>query len=135
MTRYLGTRSCTGCLSAQEALSKASSINLPRPEDQLIITHDGSTVGIGSILFLNRKNTLKIGAFFSAKLKDHLSRWYPCEIEALSIASSIRLFGQYELPAGSAMSSTSTFHPHKLSINLLRYYVDGGPVGRVECNK
>ena len=81
--------------SAQEALSKASSINLPRPEDQLIITHDGSTVGIGSILFLNRKRSLKIGAFFSAKLKDHQSRWYPCEIEALSIASSIRHFGPY----------------------------------------
>ena len=36
-----------------------------------------------------------IGAFFSAKLKDHQSRWYPCEIEALSIASSIHHFGPY----------------------------------------
>ena len=81
--------------SAQDALNNATKINLPRPEDQLIITHDGSTVGIGSVLFLNRGKQLLIGAFFSAKLKDHQSRWYPCEIEALSIASSIHHFGPY----------------------------------------
>ena len=81
--------------SAQDALSKASTINLPRPSDQLIITHDGSTIGIGSVLFLKRGVNLLIGAFFSAKLKDHQSRWYPCEIEALSIASSIHHFGPY----------------------------------------
>ena len=40
-----------------------------------------------------------------------------------------------QVPAGSAMPSTSTFYPHKLSIILLRYYVDGGPAGRGECNK
>ena len=80
---------------AQDALNKASTINLPRPNDQLIITHDGSTVGIGSVLFLKRGKNLLLGAFFSAKLKDHQSRWYPCEIEALSIASSIHHFGPY----------------------------------------
>ena len=34
----------------------------------------------------------------------------------------------------SAMSSISTFHSHKLSIVLMRYYVDGGRVGRRECH-
>ena len=33
----------------------------------------------------------------------------------------------------SAMSPISTFHPHKLSIVLMRYYVDGGRTGRGEC--
>ena len=57
-------------------------------------------------------------------------------------ASGGVIFGRSKLPilpglepAGSAMSSTSIFQPHKLSIILLRYYVDGGPAGRVECNK
>ena len=43
--------------------------------------------------------------------------------------------GHQQKPAGSAMSSTSTFHPHKLSIILLRYYMNGGPAGRGECNE
>ena len=38
-------------------------------------------------------------------------------------------------PTRSAMSSISTFHSHKLSIVLTRYYVDGGRVGRRECHK
>ena len=37
-------------------------------------------------------------------------------------------------PVRSALSSISTFHPHKLSIFLMRYYVDGRRTGRGECN-
>ena len=81
--------------SAQDALKKASSIHLPRPSDQLVIVHDGSMIGIGSVLYLNRKGQLIIGSFFSAKLKEHQNRWYPCEIEALSITVSIQHFGPY----------------------------------------
>ena len=46
-------------------------------------------------MFLKRGEKLLVGAFFSAKLKDHQSRWFPCEIEALSVASSIQHFGPY----------------------------------------
>ena len=81
--------------SAQDALKKASTIHLPRHDDQLIIVHDGSMLGIGSVLYLNREDHLVIGSFFSAKLKDHQTRWYPCEIEALSITVSIQHFGPY----------------------------------------
>lgn len=81
--------------SAQEALKKASSIHLPRPSDQLVIVHDGSNIGIGSVLYLKRNDDLIIGSFFSAKLKDHQSRWYPCEIEALSITVSIHHFAPH----------------------------------------
>ena len=31
-------------------------------------------------------------------------------------------------------SSNSIFHPDKLSIVLMGYYVDGGRIGRGECN-
>ena len=81
--------------SAQDALKAASSIHLPRASDQLVIVHDGSMGGIGSVLYLNRNKVLVIGSFFSAKLKEHQTRWYPCEIEALSISCSIHHFSPY----------------------------------------
>ena len=80
---------------AQIALSKASRITLPTTEDQLIIVHDGSQLGIGSILYLKRGNDIILGGFFSAKLKSHQSKWLLCEIEALSIATSVNHYGPY----------------------------------------
>ena len=80
---------------AQSALQSSTSIVIPVQSDQLIITHDGSQVGIGSILFVKRNENIHLGGFFSAKLKTHHSRWLPCELEALSIASSINHFSPY----------------------------------------
>ena len=80
---------------AQDALKSPASILVPRPSDQLIITHDGSNVGIGSVLFIKRDEELHLGGFFSAKLKSHHSKWCPCELEALSIATSIQHFAPY----------------------------------------
>jgi hypothetical protein len=80
---------------SQTTLSQASVITLPHPSDQLIIVHDGSKVGIGSVLYLRRGETTKLGGFFSAKLKVHQQLWYPCEIEALSIAASIAHHSPY----------------------------------------
>ena len=80
---------------AQSALSKASKITLPRIHDQLTIVHDGSQLGIGSILYLKRSNDIYLGGFFSAKLKSHQAKWLPCEIKALSIATSVNHFGPY----------------------------------------
>ena len=81
--------------SSQASLSHASVITLPHPSDQLIIVHDGSKVGIGSVLYLRRGDVTKLGGFFSAKLKVHQQLWYPCEIEALSIAASVSHFSPY----------------------------------------
>ena len=81
--------------SAQKALSTASVITLPKRTDQLVIVHDGSHIGIGSVLYLNRDNALKLGGFFSAKLKTHQVRWLPCEVEALSIGVSVAHFGPH----------------------------------------
>ena len=81
--------------NSQTVLSEASIVALPRPSDQLILVHDGSTVGIGSVLYLKRGTDMKLGGFFSAKLKVHQKLWYPCEIEALSIATSVRHFSPY----------------------------------------
>jgi hypothetical protein len=81
--------------SAQKSLSNISVISLPTQSDQLIIVHDGSKLGIGSVLYLKRDRSMKLGGFFSARLKAHQQLWLPCEIEALSIATSIMHFGPY----------------------------------------
>ena len=80
---------------AQTALSATSTIMIPKPSDQLIITHDGSKIGIGSVLFVKRGEHLHLGGYFSAKTKSHHQRWLPCELEALSIATSINHFAPY----------------------------------------
>ena len=85
----------TAFKEAQEALSKAARVTLPRMENQLIIVHDGSQLRIGSIFYLKRLSEMFLGGFFSAKLKSHQARWLPFEIEALSIAASITHFGPY----------------------------------------
>jgi len=48
--------------------------------------------GIASTLYVIRGNKLKLAGFFSAKLRGHQITWLPCEIEALSIAASIKHF-------------------------------------------
>ena len=78
--------------SAQLALENTPSISLPRPTDELLIVHDGSNIGIGSIMFVKRDDELSLGSYFSAKLKVHHQKWLPCEIEALSITASINHF-------------------------------------------
>ena len=80
---------------AQSALKSTSCITTPTPDDQLIITHDGSRMGIGSVMFVKRDDKLLLGGFFSAKLKAHHKRWLPCELEALSVATSIHHFAPY----------------------------------------
>ena len=81
--------------SAQQALVDTPAIYLPRPSDELVIVHDGCNEGIGSILFVKRKENMYLGHYFSAKLKSHHQKWLPCEIEALSITSSIQHFSPY----------------------------------------
>ena len=83
--------------AAQNALKEHKSITLPRPSDQLWIVTDGSVAksGIGATLYVNRDSKLQLASFFSAKLRKHQVTWLPCEIEALSIAASIKHFSPY----------------------------------------
>ena len=81
--------------SSQDILSKTGAITLPRRSDQLVIVHDGSQVGIGSVLYLKRRDDIKVGGYFSARLKSHQLLWYPCEVEAVSIAASVSHFSPY----------------------------------------
>ena len=82
---------------AQKALSNNKAITIPRPSDKLWIVTDGSVKenGIGSTLYVNRNDKTLLAGFFSAKTKNHQVRWLPCEMEALSIATSIKHFSPY----------------------------------------
>ena len=63
--------------SAQNALSSALTITLPRPEDQLWIVTDGAVrdPGIGATLYVTRGDKVHVSGFFSAKLWDSQTTW------------------------------------------------------------
>ena len=87
----------TAFRSAQNALSSALTIALPRPEDQLWIVTDGAVrdPGIGATLYVTRSDKLHVSGFFSAKLRDSQTTWLPCEVETLSIAAATKHFSPY----------------------------------------
>ena len=66
--------------SAQNALSSALIITLPRPEDQLWIVTDGAVwdPGIGATLYITRGDKLCVSGFFSPKLPGSQTTWLPC---------------------------------------------------------
>ena len=83
--------------SAQNALSSALTITLPRPEDQLWIVTDGAVrdPGIGATLYVMRGDKLCVPGFFSTKLWGCQTTWLPCKVEALSIAAATKHFSPY----------------------------------------
>jgi hypothetical protein len=83
--------------TSQKALSSASTITLPHPDDQLWIITDGSVKkhSIGSTLYVTRCSKLYLAGFFSAKLRGRQPTWLPCEVEALSISASTKHFSPY----------------------------------------
>ena len=83
--------------SAQNALSSALTITLPRPEDQLWIVTDGAVrdPGIGATLYVTRGDKVHVTGFFSAKLWGSQTTWLPCEVEALSTAAATKHFSPY----------------------------------------
>ena len=82
---------------AQNHLTSAKTIHIPRPSDQLWIVTDGSVSqhSIGALMYADREGKLLLCGHFSARLHGHQPRWLPCEVEALAIASAIKHFGPY----------------------------------------
>ena len=70
---------------------------LPNPNDQLWVVTDGSVKqnGIGSTLYVNHGDRLRLAGFFSSKLTKHQVNWLPWEVEALGIAAAIKHFSLY----------------------------------------
>jgi hypothetical protein len=46
-------------------------------------------------LYVHREGKLMGAGFFGAKLRTHQVSWLPCEIEALSIAASVKHFNPF----------------------------------------
>ena len=84
-------------LKAKQALLKAETITLPKPNDTLWIVTDASVsnFGIAATMYILRDKSLKLAGFFNAKLKKHQVTWLPCEVEALCIGASIKHFSPY----------------------------------------
>lgn len=81
--------------NALSHLSNVSPLTLPQPNEQLILMPDGARVpgGIGWALFVQRvkdnKPILIPVQFYSAKIKDYMQKWLPCEIEGVASAMAI----------------------------------------------
>ena len=81
----------------QTALKSPSILTIPKPSDQLVLTVDASPIhkGLGATLFLQRDNKRHLAQFYSFKVKEHQIGWFPCEFEALAIATGVNYFAPY----------------------------------------
>ena len=79
---------------AQAHLSDNKDIVLPREADQLWIITDGasSTSGMGATLYALREQKLLLAGFFSQQLSPAHLKWFPCEIEGITIAAAVKYF-------------------------------------------
>ena len=82
---------------AREALKNPSILTIPQSSDQLTLTVDASPLnkGLGATLFVSRSGKQLIAENFNFKLKDHQLNWYPCELEALAIATGVHHCAPY----------------------------------------
>lgn len=84
--------------TAKKHIEKMENIYLPLPSDQLIISADAARTQPGLGLILQAKDShgnIKTVRHYSVKLKKHISKWQPCEIEAAAIGTAIEAFMDY----------------------------------------
>ena len=83
---------------AKEHMKNMTDLYLPRPDDELIITCDGARTPPAVGMILQAKCTdgkIRIVKYFSVKLKPHMIKWNPCEIEACALGTAIESFYDY----------------------------------------
>ena len=83
---------------AQLHIDNMTNIYLPQAEDQLIITCDRARTppAVGMILQARTPSgQIKTVRFYSVKLKPHVTKWFPCEIEASAVGTAIEAFYDY----------------------------------------
>ena len=83
---------------AQEHIKNMKDLYLPTKHDQLIIMCDGARTppAVGMVLQAKTPNgDIKIVKYYSVKLKPHMVKWYPCELEAVALGSSIEAFYEF----------------------------------------
>lgn len=81
-------------VKAQAHLLKNKAIVLPKEDDQLWLITDGasSTRGLGATLYALRGGKLLLAGLFSQQLSPTYMKWFPCEIEGITIACAVKFF-------------------------------------------
>ena len=76
---------------AMDHLKQINKTFLPRPDEQLILLPDAMSIEpcIGWVLYVVRNNKNLPVMFCTAKLKDYMSKWFPCEKEAMGVVVSL----------------------------------------------
>lgn len=61
------------------------------------MTVDASPVnkGLGATLFAQRNGKWKLAQLYSFKMKEHQTKWFPCELETLTITAGVNHFAPY----------------------------------------
>ena len=79
---------------AQKHLANNKAIVLPKESDQLWLITDGasSTRGLGATLYALRNGKLLLAGFFSQQLSPSYTKWFPCEVEGITIACAVKYF-------------------------------------------
>ena len=76
---------------AQQELLNAKTITVPIPSDTLWLVTDAAVrpSAVGATLYAVRKGKPHLAGFFNSKLPAFQSRWMPCEVEGLAVATAL----------------------------------------------
>ena len=107
---------------SKAALANTKSITIPRPSDIISIVTDASVRpgAIGATMYVIRENKTHLAGFFNSKLPEFQKRWLPCELEALSIATSLNHFSPYILQSAHHPRILTDSKPCVDAVNKLK---------------
>ena len=90
--KFLWTPALTSAFnSAMNHLDKINRTYLPKPNEQLILLPDAMSTSpcVGWVLYVLRNEKMFPVTFCTEKLKDYMTKWYPCEKECIGVVLSI----------------------------------------------
>ena len=107
--------------TAQEHLYRHKSILLPCPSDTLRIVTNGSITkrGLSATLYVLHASRLHLAGFYSGKLRKHQVTWLPCEVEALSIAATVKYFSPFIIQSSHTTTVLTDSKPCVQAIDKL----------------
>ena len=98
-------------------------LTLPRKEEQLILMPDATVrePAVGFTLNVIRDNSLLPVIFYSFKLNDGQNNWWPCEREALAVATAIKKCSHYILNSTMPTLILTDSKPVVEAFNLMKH--------------
>ena len=112
--------------SFESALAKVNNmvhfLTLPHKSEQLIVMPDATikSPAIGFTLNVVRENKLMPVIFYSYKLHENQSKWWPCEQEALAVATAIKKCSHYILQSTKPTLILTDSKPVVEAFNLMK---------------